>query len=294
MNTAVGIPDMQQSSDPSLLAEGLSPYVLKKHEADRAGLHHDLRLADSKGRLHSWALPEGMPKPGEKRLAVLQPLHDWKDYSFQGVIPQGEYGGGLVRIADKGEALITHASPEKVNFITASRKKPEAFTLIRTKDKNWLLLNTTADFYVKGLLEANPKPSYSSINPDDFKGLPAGAELSAKIDGARVLVHMLKNKARVYSHRLAKDGTPIEHTHRIGGLLNLDVPKDLRNTLYAGELYGLHNNRAIPPQELGGILNSTLANAIRTKQARDIALKVALFKSLGKAPPKSAIPASST
>ena len=48
-------------------------YVLQEHQAEKRGLHHDLRLGDPKtGHGHSWAIPPEWPKPGtEDRKSVV-------------------------------------------------------------------------------------------------------------------------------------------------------------------------------------------------------------------------------
>ena len=122
-------------------------FVVHKHDASR--LHYDLRL-ESDGVLKSWAVPKGPSlDPADKRLAVMVEDHPLEYATFEGVIPEGEYGGGTVMLWDRGWWEPDSASPEgalakgELKFAVHGEKLGGSWVLVKTKwkgENNWLLM----------------------------------------------------------------------------------------------------------------------------------------------------------
>ena len=278
----VGIPDRDNYGDPTAggLTQGqLADWVVQRHLAQRAGEHHDVRFGTPETGMYSWAARKGLPAPGQRHLAVQQPIHDHRYKDFQGTIPQG-YGAGTVSRTHSGRILLTKIEPNAVHFTTADPRFPQRYALIKPKQgKNWLMLNTTKT-------EAVPyeKVHYATIPSEKaetiIEGLQPGSSVQAKVDGAASLTKLYKDHVEVISYRTAKGtGHPIVHTERIfGGRPTSKIPPELIGSVLRGELYGVNSEgRAIPSQQLGGLLNSGVAKSIEQQKAQQIKLRNMVF-----------------
>lgn len=117
-------------------AAGSLLYVVQKHRATQ--LHYDFRL-EWNGVLLSWAVPKGPSlDPSVKRLAMAVEDHPVDYGGFEGVIPEGEYGGGTVMVWDTGTW-----KPEQEDVEGALKKGDLKFTLHGKKlSGSWVLVRT--------------------------------------------------------------------------------------------------------------------------------------------------------
>ena len=126
-------------------------FVVQKHAASR--LHYDFRL-ELDGTLKSWAVPKGPSlDPSVKALAVQVEDHPLDYAGFEGIIPEGEYGGGTVMVWDRGtwepegdEDAQAAYKKGKLKFTLHGEKLKGSWALVRMggrageDGKNWLLI----------------------------------------------------------------------------------------------------------------------------------------------------------
>jgi bifunctional non-homologous end joining protein LigD len=120
-------------------------FVVQKHRA--SAIHYDFRL-EAGGVLVSWAVPKGPSlNPQEKRLAMAVEDHPLDYARFEGVIPEGEYGGGTVMVWDIGtyeledDRRFDEAMRRgRMVFTLRGKKLKGSWTLVRTRGRQWLLM----------------------------------------------------------------------------------------------------------------------------------------------------------
>lgn len=130
-------------------------FVVQHHLARND--HFDLRL-EWDGALLSWAVPKGPSyDTRDKRLAIQVEDHPLEYRNFEGLIPKGEYGGGVVMLWDEGtwepQVDVDAGLHEGLlKFLLKGRRLKGKWALIRMEAKegeaknNWLLLKEKDDY----------------------------------------------------------------------------------------------------------------------------------------------------
>lgn len=176
-----------EPSGKAVKGKGPLRFVIQRHEASR--LHYDFRL-EMDGVLKSWAVPKGPSlDPHERRLAMMVEDHPLDYRSFEGIIPEGNYGAGTVMVWDEGtyapwaevkkgqwQEVTQRAKAEKIlkqmlkdghlTFMLDGHKLKGEFALIKMKeadDNAWLLIKKGDEF-------ANPKRDVTTADRSVVSG----------------------------------------------------------------------------------------------------------------------------
>jgi len=173
--------DFSITSEPAggKAGSGSRIFVVQKHNARR--LHYDLRL-EVDGVLKSWAVPKGpSTNPQDKRLAIETEDHPLEYASFEGQIPEGQYGAGTVIVWDTGfyeNATEKNGQPVPMKealksghiaFLLAGRKLKGGFALTRTK-RGWILIKMKDELAnSRDILQAEPRSVLSGMTIEELE-----------------------------------------------------------------------------------------------------------------------------
>lgn len=154
--------DFNKTSEPKGKKEKSSKkhvFVVQHHIARKD--HYDFRL-EWGGVLKSWAVPKGPSyNPKNKRLAVMVEDHPLSYRDFEGVIPKGEYGAGVVMLWDYGTWELVDGKrldlkKGLIKFKLHGKRLKGLWTLVLMSDNNWLLIKDQDEYHLyDDILEFN-------------------------------------------------------------------------------------------------------------------------------------------
>jgi len=205
-------------------------FVIQKHDASR--LHYDFRL-EMDGVLKSWAVPKGpSTDPKTKRLAMMVEDHPFDYRNFEGIIPEGEYGGGTVIVWDEGtyepideikgkkaqeKHLLKQLKDGSLKIKLHGEKLKGEFALVKTNgmgENGWLLIK----------------------HKDEFASIKDVTKLEKSILSGKTIAEMEKSSEKVWTDgkeqklkpdKKSKNKTK-ENTSEVGEKLEIDVKSILK------------------------------------------------------------------
>lgn len=208
-------------------------FVIQKHEASR--LHYDLRLQIG-DTLASWAAPKGPSlNPSHKRLAVHVEDHPLEYAEFEGVIPEGQYGGGVVMLWDRGTwTPLEKGDPAKalkrgkLSFTLHGERLHGDWTLTRMRGgpgdsgdgDNWLLIKHDDDAAETTSVTETYTRSVATDRTLDDIAHDDGAARNDQVNGKRAKTRKKKHK---------RQDTP--DAGALPGARRAALPKELRPQL---------------------------------------------------------------
>jgi bifunctional non-homologous end joining protein LigD len=182
--------DFSQTAEPSGKDAKVMPskalrFVIQKHDARH--LHFDLRL-ECEGTFSSWAVPKGPSlDPKDRRMAMEVEDHPLDYGDFEGTIPKGQYGGGVVMLWDRGfwapekgfENIGQALAKGELKFVLEGERMHGSWVLVRTRrdsrgKASWLLIKHRDEGAVEG----------NSTGPtDDDRSVASGRTMTEIANG---------------------------------------------------------------------------------------------------------------
>ena len=255
-------------SDPEALR-----FVVQHHKSKRA--HFDLRL-ELGGVLLSWAVPDGPSlDPKVKRLAIRTEDHPLDYLTFEGVMPEGEYGAGSIATYDTGTWVALEDPAEalasgEMKFRLAGKKLGGGWMLKKLPDeeKPWLLIKERDPSVVEGFEIKPPRHKRATRSEPPGKPAPLPKKTSPqlpspvdappegpgwiheiKFDGYRTLIRKDGEKVRFQTRQ------GLDWTERYEALIPAVQALDCETALLDGEIAVQDARGATSLEQLQGALS---------------------------------------
>jgi bifunctional non-homologous end joining protein LigD len=194
--------DFEATPEPAGAPDDGEPggrFVIQEHHA--RSMHWDLRL-EHDGVLLSWAVPRGIPlDPKRNNLAVHTEDHPLEYLEFEGDIPRGEYGGGSMRVWDRGRYEAHKMNDDEVIVTLRGDRARGRYALFQTDGDNWMIhrMDPPED-PDREPLPKHIEPMLATL----AKSLPRDEDnyaFEVKWDGVRAIAYVEGGRARFESRR---------------------------------------------------------------------------------------------
>jgi bifunctional non-homologous end joining protein LigD len=203
-------------------------FVVQKHRA--TALHYDFRL-EWNGVLLSWAVPKGPSlDPAVKRLAMEVEDHPIEYAKFEGIIPEGEYGGGTVMVWDNGtwtpESPDVDAALKKgdLKFALNGKKLKGSWVIVRTRGRyqggrnTWLLIKHRDAFATtEDIAETKPRSVVSDRLLIEIARDEGGNMEKAATGDPQVLLKRLLRNPKLIAPPKTKGKKSVWHSNKAIG-----------------------------------------------------------------------------
>lgn len=222
--------DKTAEPPPAITVGEGSAFVVHRHHASR--LHYDLRL-EQNGVLKSWAVPKGLPpRPGIMRLAVNVEDHPLDYVNFEGAIPKGEYGGGMMWKFAQGRYQKTKEKKDGFYFRLQSRELTAEYRIHNTKENQWLLerVDKPQIDWLRDKVE--PMLARAADQPPSSKDY----SYEVKWDGIRALISLDEGEVRIHGRK------GLDITRQFPELLIPDAAFRATSGLFDGEIVCLEGD----------------------------------------------------
>jgi bifunctional non-homologous end joining protein LigD len=240
-------------------SKGSLRFVVQKHDASH--VHYDFRL-EMEGVLKSWAVPKGPSlNPADKRLAMAVEDHPFDYRDFEGIIPEGNYGGGTVIVWDEGtydpinsedlsrkekEKMLLHQlHTGNLKFVLHGEKLKGEYALFLMKargERSWILVKkkdefaTNEDVTAQNTSVKSGKTIAEIANENGTE--PNHPEVEA-IKSSGKTVTLLSNKKTVSKKQASKKSSTIKKP------VNTSAGKSKKKALNVVNVLGESKDRAI-------------------------------------------------
>ncbi len=237
--------------------KGAPRFVVQEHSARR--LHWDLRL-EHEGVAASWAIPNGIPEsPDENRKAVHTEDHPLEYLSWEGEIPEGEYGAGTMRVWDSGTYELEKWEPGKVMVEFHGERVQGRYALFRAgkAERDWMIHRIDPPARERDPFPENLVPMLarlSTLPRDDGKWA-----VEVKWDGIRAIAYCRPGRVRLQTRNLNDVSVQYPEVRRISRELGA------HDAVLDGELVAFDENARPSFERLQQRIHNSDENVVRRR-----------------------------